>query len=130
MTRVARLALSSLLPVLFGTALALATANGEWLAKVPANDHQKMNPYEGHADAIAAGRNIFEEHCARCHGENAEGKKKRPPLNSQRVQQEASAGDLHWLLYNGNMRKGMPPWAKLPDPQLWQLVSYLKSLHE
>jgi mono/diheme cytochrome c family protein len=44
------------------------------------------------------------------------------------VQQEATEGDLHWLLVNGNPRRGMPSWSRLPDPQLWQLVTYLKSL--
>jgi mono/diheme cytochrome c family protein len=28
------------------------------------------------------------------------------------------------------MRKGMPSWAKLPDQQIWQVISYLKSLRE
>jgi len=109
---------------------ALAMADGAWLANVPSNDHGKINPYSGQADAVEAGKNIFEEHCSKCHGVNAEGVKKHPSLRTARVQQEASAGDLHWLLVNGNMKKGMPSWAKLPDPQLWQLVSYLKSLHE
>jgi mono/diheme cytochrome c family protein len=116
--------------VLLSAVLLFATADGAWLAKVPASDHQKNNPYERQPDAIAAGRNIFEEHCAKCHGQNAEGVKKRPSLRSARVQQQATEGDLHWLLVNGSMKKGMPPWAKLPDPQLWQLITYLKSLHE
>ena len=111
-------------------ALLFATADGAWLTRVPANDHARTNPYQGQTDAIAAGRRIFVEHCAHCHGEEAQGTKKRPPLKSERVQQQATVGDLHWLLVNGNMKKGMPSWAKLPDPQLWQLVSYLKSLHE
>ena len=109
---------------------AQAAADRAWLAKVPAVDHEKKNPYVGQSEAIDAGRNVYEEHCSRCHGENAEGKKKRPSLRTQRVQQEATAGDLHWLLVNGSMRKGMPSWAKLGDPQIWQLISYLKSLHE
>jgi mono/diheme cytochrome c family protein len=120
----------SLFLVLFFAVLLFATADGAWLAKVPASDHQKTNPYQGQPDAIAAGRNIFEEHCAKCHGENAEGRKKRPSLRTQRVRQQATEGDLHWLLVNGSMKKGMPSWAKLPDPQLWQLVTYLKSPHE
>jgi mono/diheme cytochrome c family protein len=111
-------------------AFAFAMADGAWLATVPANDHSKVNPYSGHTDAVEAGKYIFEEHCSKCHGANAEGVKKHPSLRTPRVQQEASAGDLHWLLVNGNMKKGMPSWAKLPDPQLWQLVSYLKSLHD
>jgi len=26
------------------------------------------------------------------------------------------------------VRKGMPVWSRLPEPQRWQLVRYLKSL--
>jgi mono/diheme cytochrome c family protein len=119
------------LPVILLLALAaFGVANGAWLKSVPARDHEKTNPFRGQPDAIAAGRRIFLDRCSKCHGENAEGNKKHPPLKSQRVQQEASEGDLHWLLVNGNMRRGMPSWAKLPDQQLWQLIAYLKSLQE
>jgi len=112
------------------SALAWAVADGAWLERVPTRDHERSNPYQGQADAIAAGRRIYVEHCLHCHGENAEGTKKRPPLRSERVQQQATPGDLHWLLFNGNMKKGMPSWAKLPDQQLWQVISYVKTLHE
>ena len=105
-------------------------ADGAWLARVPVRDHDRSNPYRGKPEAIAAGRRIFLDHCAQCHGGNAEGTEKRPPLRSDRVQQQATEGDLHWLLVNGNMMKSMPSWAKLPDPQLWQVISYVKSLHE
>jgi mono/diheme cytochrome c family protein len=116
--------------VVLSAALLFATADGAWLARVPASDHQKINPYKSQPEALAAGRNIFEEHCTKCHGQNAEGVKKHPSLRTARIQQQATEGDLHWLLVNGSMKKGMPSWAKLPDPQLWQLVTYLKSLHE
>jgi mono/diheme cytochrome c family protein len=119
-----------LLPlILFLTTLVFAVADGAWLMSVPARDHQRTNPYQDQPDAIAAGRRIFLDHCAKCHGEDAEGTKKRPPLTSHRVQQQATVGDLHWLLVNGNMKKGMPSWSKLPDPQIWQVITYVKSLH-
>jgi hypothetical protein len=35
---------------------------------------------------------------------------------------------LFYILSNGVVRKGMPVWSKLPEPQRWQLVSYIKSL--
>jgi mono/diheme cytochrome c family protein len=35
---------------------------------------------------------------------------------------------LFWILTNGVVRHGMPVWSKLPEPQRWQLVSYVKSL--
>ena len=116
--------------VFLPSVLLFGAADGSWLKKVPSRDHEKTSPYHGQADAIAAGRKIFLDRCAQCHGENAEGTRKRPALKSERVQQEATEGDLHWLLVNGNMRKGMPSWAKLPDQQLWQVISYVKSLHE
>jgi mono/diheme cytochrome c family protein len=119
-----------LVTILFSASIVLGASDGAWLKHVPARDHEKSNPYHGQADAIAAGRRIFVDRCSHCHGENAEGTKKRPSLRSQRVQEQASEGDLHWLLVNGSMGKGMPSWAKLPDPQLWQVISYVKSLHD
>ena len=110
--------------------MALAsTSNGAWLAKVPAHDRDKTNPYQGQPEAVEAGRRIFVEHCAHCHGNDAQGTKKRPSLRTQRVQQQATEGDLHWLLVNGSMGHGMPSWSKLGDPQIWQVVSYVRSLH-
>lgn len=87
------------------------------------------NPYRGQEDAVKAGRLLFLDHCSQCHGNNGEGKKTKPPLRTPRIESQASEGDLHWFLINGNVRRGMPSWSKLPDPQIWQLVSYLKSLH-
>jgi mono/diheme cytochrome c family protein len=106
----------------------LAAASGDWLNDVPAREQQKTNPFHDQPYAIQAGRLLFEDHCAQCHGDNAQGKKQRPSLRSGRIQSQASEGAVHWLLVNGNVRRGMPSWSKLPDQQLWQLVAYLKSL--
>ena len=111
------------------TIAAVCEANGAWLTKVPEKDRVKTNPYQSQPDAVAAGALVYEDHCSHCHGKQAEGNKKHPSLKSERVQQQATEGDLHWLLVNGNMGRGMPSWAKLGDPQIWQVVTYLKSLH-
>ena len=116
--------------VFFSTVVLTAAADRLWLAKVPARQHAKTNPFRDQPDALAAGHRLFSNHCASCHGKNAEGMGKRPSLRSVRVQQIATEGDIHWLLVNGNLRRGMPSWSRLPDPELWQLVTYLKSLHE
>ena len=97
------------------------------LARAPEKARAKRNPLEKDVDVVAAGRNLFEQHCAECHGETAEGSKKAPSLRANEVQ-SASPGALFWLLTNGVVRRGMPVWSKLPEPQRWQLVSYLKSL--
>jgi mono/diheme cytochrome c family protein len=125
--------MKTFLAISMATLLSLAVsaaADGTWLKNVPSRDHDKTNPFRGQPDAVAAGRRLYADHCSKCHGQDAQGTKKRPPLKSDRVQLEASEGDLHWLLVNGNMRRGMPSWARLPDPQLWQLISYLKTLRD
>lgn len=124
--RVSRIAIS-----LLAVSCALFAAepgDGAWLRRVPAKEHEKANPFGHRQEAVDAGRKIYEEHCGRCHGENLEGTRRRPPLRSERVQQRASEGDLHWLLVNGSMKQGMPSWSRLGDPQIWQVISYLKSL--
>jgi len=97
------------------------------LAKAPDKARAKHNPFEKDPDAVAAGRNLFEQHCAECHGAGAEGGKKGPSLRAQEVQ-EAPPGAIFWILTNGVVRRGMPVWSKLPEPQRWQLVTYLKAL--
>jgi mono/diheme cytochrome c family protein len=97
------------------------------LGKAPEKARAKRNPMETDKDAVAAGRNLFEQHCAECHGATAEGGKKGPSLRVEEVQ-NAEAGAIFWILTNGVVRKGMPVWSKLPEPQRWQLVRYLKSL--
>jgi len=117
-----------IMAVLLIAALAFGVADGSWMRHVPAKDHERKNPFAGQADAVSAGRLVYEDHCSKCHGENAQGTKKRPSLRSERVQQEATEGDLHWLLVNGNMGRGMPSWSKLGDPQIWQVITYVKTL--
>jgi mono/diheme cytochrome c family protein len=97
------------------------------LAKAPKKAVGRRNPMERDPEAVAAGANLFDQHCAECHGATAEGGRKGPSLLAPQVQ-EATPGALFWILTNGVVRRGMPVWSKLPEPQRWQLVSYIKSL--
>jgi len=127
------------------------------LAKAPKKAAGRRNPLEADSDAVAAGGKLFAMHCAECHGEMAEGGKKAPSLLADEVQR-ATPGTLFWLprncrvlsrnypaktssfplcpdrrpgpslLTNGVVRHGMPVWSKLPEPQRWQLVRFIKSL--
>jgi mono/diheme cytochrome c family protein len=110
------------------SAMCLAAADGSWLKKVPAADRGRVNPYIGNPDAVAAGANLFSENCAKCHGENAEGKGKRPSLKSERIR-NATDGEIAWLLKNGNQFKGMPIWGGLPEQERWQIIAYIRSLN-
>jgi len=97
------------------------------LGQAPKKDNDRGNPLEHDLDAVAAGNKLFGLHCAECHGNSAQGAKKGPSLLGNEVQQ-ATPGALFWVLTNGVVRHGMPVWSKLPEPQRWQIVSYIKSL--
>jgi mono/diheme cytochrome c family protein len=97
------------------------------LAKAPPRAAARSNPIESDPEAVAAGAKLYAMHCAECHGEMANGTRRAPSLRADQVQ-HATPGVLFWVLTNGVVRRGMPVWSKLPEPQRWQLVSYLKSL--
>jgi len=97
------------------------------IGKAPEKARAKRNPLEKDPEAVAAGRILFEQRCTECHGDTGEGGKKGPSLRAAEVQ-NAEPGAIFWVLTNGVVRKGMPVWSKLPEPQRWQLVSYIKSL--
>jgi mono/diheme cytochrome c family protein len=97
------------------------------LAKAPKKAVARRNPLASDPEAVAAGGKLFSLHCAECHGDMAEGRRKAPSLLADEVQQ-STPGTLFWILTNGVVRRGMPVWSKLPEAQRWQIVSYLKSL--
>ena len=97
------------------------------LADAPEKARVRKSPFEGDAQAVAAGGKLFEQHCAECHGIQAGGTRKGPSLLREEVQQ-ATPGTLFWVLSNGVVRRGMPVWSKLPEQQRWQIVTFLQSL--
>lgn len=102
---------------------------GVWLeiAQAPVKTRDWKNPYEGKPEAIAAGEKLFRQHCEECHGEDSKGHRHAPNLRSSGVQ-NATPGELAWLLRNGNMTHRMPPWAGIPEQRRWQIIAYVKSL--
>jgi hypothetical protein len=56
-----------------------------WLKHVQA-ERNRVNPFVGQPEAIAAGGRVFEDHRTTCHRPNVTGRAKRPSLRSDRVQ--------------------------------------------
>lgn len=97
------------------------------IAQAPEKARHQRNPYEGQPDAAAAGEKLFRQHCAECHGDDARGRHRAADLRSPAVQ-NATDGELAWFLRSGNLRKGMPAWAGIPEQRRWQIVAYLRKL--
>lgn len=111
-----------------GTAQARGSSVYGALVAVPGSARARKNPFEGDAREAAAGGKLFEQHCADCHGRKAGGTRRGPSLLREEVR-EASPGALLWILTNGVVRHGMPVWSKLPEPERWQIVTFLESLN-
>ena len=97
------------------------------LGHVPETAQELTNPLEGDPDTAAAGKKLYARHCAGCHGASGENGRKGPSLRAPEVQ-TASSGALFWVITNGSVRAGMPVWSKLPEPQRWQITTYVRSL--
>lgn len=108
-------------------ALAAGAAHAHF-DRVPARDHERVNPLAANAQAIAAGHGLYMDHCAQCHKADARGDgRKKPSLRSETVR-GASDGDLEWFLRQGDLRHGMPSWSSLPQEQRWEVIAYLRTL--
>jgi mono/diheme cytochrome c family protein len=109
--------------------LAVASARvGSLVQHAPTRTAARNNPFEGQEPARQAGAKLFARECAPCHGPNGGGGlEKAPPLRQPEVY-EAAPGTLFWILRNGSLQRGMPSFAHLPEPQRWQIVTYLQTL--
>lgn len=96
-----------------------------WIA--PEEEAARKNPIAGDADAVAGGQKLFVRKCAECHNEDGSGVQDAPDIRVPEVQKQ-SDGSLFWKITNGNVRKGMPPFSRLPETQRWQIVSFLRTL--
>lgn len=80
------------------------------------------NPYSGDPDAVRAGAKLYHRHCAPCHGSDANGIRKAPPIRGR------PADEVRPILKNGVIGRGMPSWSKLPEQQRWQIATFLEQL--
>ncbi len=85
------------------------------------------NPYEGQPKAVKAGRKLFVQNCAWCHGHDAEGSARVPALAGETTQSVPEIVIVSYIT-RGDEDSGMPSWVSLTESQRWQIVTYLKSL--
>jgi cytochrome c oxidase cbb3-type subunit 3 len=83
--------------------------------------------YENNPAAIAAGQRLFGWYnCSGCHSNG--GGNIGPPLMDDKWRYGGSIDQIYASIYQGRPN-GMPSWAgKIPDGQIWQIASFVRSL--
>ena len=99
----------------------------EW--RPPTQAQTRENPLAARPELAAGGRKLFVRNCAECHGRDGAGLEKKHSADLQLpVVQQESDGALFWKITNGNAKRGMPSFSKIPELQRWQIVLYLRTL--
>jgi mono/diheme cytochrome c family protein len=115
---------TSVLAVFFGLSTATRYARADDPAVVA------KNPYEGDADRVAAGRGLFNQFCAHCHGPNAFSPD--PPRDLRRLKHrygENMTNLFHFTVKQGRPDKGMPSWmGRLDDETVWTIFTFLQTV--
>ena len=85
------------------------------------------NPLAATADTIAAGQLVFDQACQSCHAPAGTGDR-GPALNTGIFTHGADDRALFRTIREGVAGTQMPPFRGLTDDQIWQVVTYLRSL--
>src|ERR1019366_4206399 len=87
----------------------------------------ETNPLAGNRAAITAGNRLYDAACQSCHGAGARGD--RAPALAAGVFRHGSAdGQLFLNIRNGISGTAMPAFSQFTSDQVWQLVTYIRSL--
>jgi mono/diheme cytochrome c family protein len=102
-----------------------------WMA--PPEEQKRKNPIRADAKSIARGKQLFETHCATCHGKTGQGDGPAAaalnpkPANLVAMSGQHPDGDYAWKIANG--RGQMPAWkGVLSENQIWDVVNFVQSL--
>ena len=105
------------------------------LAPVPTEYAGKTNPFG--PEAVEDGAQVFQSNCATCHGEEghgdgiASGSLDPKPKNLAILQESAGDDYLFWRISDGKQGTSMVAWKHiLTEEQIWQVVSFIRSLEE
>ena len=108
-------------------ALLLLAAPAVWAQGAP--DSAK-NPFAGNAAAAEAGKRVFNSTCTPCHGGAGVGTERAPGLDSGRFKHGGDDFEIFQTIQKGVPGTQMPSFASFSAEQLWQLVTYVRSLSQ
>ncbi len=114
-------------------AWAVAHSKSDW--EVPEEAKKMKNPVPSTAAALAAGKSLYTEKCASCHGDTGNGQGPQASMYSVKpadftdahMMSEMTDGEIFWKMSEG--RRPMPAYKRqFTEEQRWQLVDYIRSL--
>ncbi len=103
-----------------------ALSVGVLLAQPPPSD-STSNPLAANPAAAASGRTVYNQACQSCHGTAGQGDR-GPALTTTRFVHGNDDADVFHAIRAGVPGTQMPPFRALRDEQIWQLVTYIRSL--
>lgn len=99
------------------------------------------NPFAGDPEAIARGKDLYEENCALCHGDNGEGDIGPSLIDDVFLYAKGDLADddYYKIIHNGTeegkteeeraMKGGMPPFGgELQKNEIWSIISFIRSI--
>jgi putative heme-binding domain-containing protein len=95
----------------------------------PTATEAARNPFAGDSKAITQGAVLFRQECVFCHGVGAQGGMRGPDLTTGMWSHGGSDADLAGTIGTGVPGTAMPP-NKLTADEIWQIVTYLRSLQQ
>ena len=98
------------------------------LAQEKEESKEVKNPLGKDKAAIAAGREIYGSTCAACHGTTGQGGRGPRLADAVRGVRDMSDKKVFDVIKEGVKGTQMPPFS-LPDTQIWQMVSFIRSLN-
>jgi len=102
---------------------------------VTPEDAARKNPVRFTEASVERGKKVFKTQCALCHGEKGDGKGDLatemkltlPDFTKSDSLAKRTDGELFAIIGTG--KEPMPNQkGRMPDPQLWNLVNYLRAL--
>ncbi len=101
------------------------------------------NPLAENPEAIARGKDLFEENCAMCHGDNGEGDIGPSVVDDVflYVKGNLPDNDYYEIINNGTdegivvegrtAKGGMPPFGdELQKDEIWSILSFIRSIQK
>src|ERR1700689_2083448 len=87
----------------------------------------QRNPFARNAQAIAAGKALYNGACVACHGADGRGDR-GPSLVSGNLTHGNADGEVFITIRSGVRGSQMPAFTQFPTGQTWQIISYVRSM--